>query len=49
MTCYSVIHIWRTLIALRDEALIESWRPSGSHALVYRVNEPEAIERGLLP
>ena len=49
LTCYSVPHIWRVLIALRDEQLLESTRPKGSHALAYRVNEPMAIERGLLP
>jgi len=49
LTNYSVPHIKRVITALRDEDLLESWRPAGSHALAYRVNEPMAIEQGLLP
>jgi DNA-binding IclR family transcriptional regulator len=49
MTSYSVRQTCRILLALRREDLLSSWRPCRSHSLAYRVNEPAAIERGLLP
>lgn len=49
ITSYSVQHIWRVLAALRADELLESSRPHRCHALAYRINEPAAIERGLLP